>query len=474
MFPPLDRPVPLFNGLTRREVLRIGGLGMLGLGLPELARLRAAAPANSPADRRRGNACVFLFLFGGPSHIDLWDMKPAAPAEVRGEFRPQATCVPGIKVCEQLPLLARHMDKVCLLRSMTHHMNVHGPACSEVFSGREYFSAPITDQARPEDWPSLSSLVMRYHKQRPGLPPSVVLPWYLQFPGQAKRIAGQTGGRMGERHNAFLIQGDFARADFAIEGLRLTDGLPMTRIRGRRDLLRAVEGHASRRVSPVPPVERFTQNRRGAYSLLEHRAADVLDLRREPASVRQRYGSTTVGQSLLLARRLVEAGVSLVTVNWQDETKVDGVNTCWDTHQNSFPKMKKLLCPIFDRAFTAFVEDLHQRGLLETTLVVALGEFGRTPKIGQFTQSTNTKKTGRDHWPHAFTALLAGGGVRGGQVYGATTSDGGYVSEKPVSPADLTATVMYHLGIDFTQRYEDEFQKLRNRLSEGRAVKDLG
>jgi hypothetical protein len=418
MFPTLDRPVPLFDGLTRREVLHIGGLGMLGLALPELAWLRAAVPASSPAARRRGNSCVFLFLFGGPSHIDLWDMKPAAPVEVRGEFRPQATCVPGIKVCEQLPLLARHMDKVCLLRSMTHHMNVHGPACSEVFTGRDYFSAPITDQARPEDWPSLSSLVMRYHKHQTGLPSSVVLPWYLQFPGQPKRIAGQTGGRMGERYNAFLLQGDFAQADFAIEGLRLTKALPMTRIRGRRDLLRAVEGQASRRVSPAPPVERFNQNRRGAYSLLEHRAAEVLDLRREPATVRQRYGTTTVGQSLLLARRLVEAGVSLVTVNWQDETKVDGVNTCWDTHQNSFPKMKNLLCPIFDRAFTAFVEDLHQRGLLETTLVVALGEFGRTPKIGQFTQSANTKKTGRDHWPHAFTALLAGGGVRGGQWSG--------------------------------------------------------
>jgi uncharacterized protein (DUF1501 family) len=181
-----------------------------------------------------------------------------------------------------------------------------------------------------------------------------------------------------------------------------------------------------------------------------------------------------VGQGLLLARRLVEAGVSLVTVNWQDETKVDGVNTCWDTHQNNFAKLKDLLCPVFDRAFPAFLEDLHERGLLETTLVVALGEFGRTPKLGQFTQSSNTRKTGRDHWPHAFTALLAGGGVRGGQVYGATTRDGGYVNDRPVTPADLTATVLDHLGIDPTQRYEDEFQRLRSPLSEGRAVRDLG
>lgn len=174
-----------------------------------------------------------------------------------------------------------------------------------------------------------------------------------------------------------------------------------------------------------------------------------------------------------MARRLVEAGVSLVTVNWQDETKIDGVNTCWDTHQNNFSKLKTLLCPIFDRAFPAFINDLDQRGLLETTLIVAIGEFGRTPKMGQFEQSSNTKKTGRDHWPHAFTAILAGGGVRGGQVYGSTTRDAGYVLDKPVTPADLTATILHHLGIDHTQKYEDEFQHLRNTLSDGQPVRDL-
>lgn len=455
----------LHAGPTRRELLRAGALSLLGLTATDLARLRAA-PASSPgAEKRRRNSCVFLFLFGGPSHIDLWDMKPDAPEQVRGEFRPSATNVPGIRVCEHLPRLARVTDRLCLLRSMTHRMNVHGPACSEVFSGRPYFMAPTTDQANREDWPSLSSMVARYGRGEGGLPPSVVLPWYLQFPGQPKRIAGQTGGRMGERYNAFLLNGDLGRADFEIEGLRLTDELPVARLRSRRDLLRRLDAR--------PADESFDENRRGAFTLLENGASDVLDLRREPATVRQRYGETTVGQSLLLTRRLIEAGVSLVTVNWQDETKIDGVNTCWDTHQNNFAKLKDLLCPIFDRAFPAFVEDLHERGLLETTLVVAVGEFGRTPKMGQFTQSSNTKKTGRDHWPHAFTALLAGGGVRGGQAYGATTRDGGYVSDRPVTPADLTATILYHLGIDYAQRYEDDFQRLRNRLSDGRAVRDL-
>jgi hypothetical protein len=458
------------RGPTRREVLRVGGLSLLGLTTGDLARLRARSAANAPGKDRRRNSCIFLFLFGGPSHIDLWDMKPAAPAEIRGDFRPAATTVPGIQICEHLPLLAQHMDKVCLVRSMTHRMNVHGPACSEVFSGREYFGPPTTDQASREDWPSLSALTMRFGEAWHGLPPSVVLPWYLQFPGQGKKIAGQTGGRMGERYNAFLVHGDLARTDFEIEGLKLAEGMPWERVRRRRDLLGRLEPLAGR----ASGFELFDGNRQGVYSLLEHRAGEVFDLRREPAATRERYGQTTAGQSLLLARRLVEAGVSLVTVNWEDETKIDGVNTCWDTHHSNFPKLKDLLCPLFDRALTAFLEDLHDRGLLETTLVVAVGEFGRTPKMGQFTQSSNTQKSGRDHWPHAFTALLAGGGVRGGQIYGATTTDGGYVTDRPITPADLTATILHHLGIDPTRQYVDEFQHLRNRLSDGTPVKDLG
>lgn len=456
----------LFDGSTRRELLRVGALSVLGLSASQLQRLRAS-PTNKPANtKRKRNSCVFLFLFGGPSQIDLWDMKPAAPSEVRGIFRPTATKIPGIQVCEHLPRFAQVMDKICLVRSMTHRMNVHGPACSEVFTGREYFQAPTTDQANREDWPSLSAMVSRYGKAQAGLPPSIVLPWYLQFPGQPKRIAGQTGGRMGERYNAFLVNGDLGNADFEIEGLNPAAEVPLSRLNDRRRLLEQLEG----RVQAHAASESLAANTRGAFSLLENRAGEVFDLRREPTTVRERYGQTTVGQSLLMARRLVEAGASLITVNWQDETKIDGVNTCWDTHQNNFAKLKDLLCPIFDRAFPAFIDDLHQRGLLETTLVVALGEFGRTPKLGQFTQSGNTQKTGRDHWPHAFTAILAGGGVRGGQVYGETTRDAGYVLDKPVTPADLTATIMHHLGIDHTQQYVDEFTHRQNRLSEGALI----
>ncbi|CAN5293415.1 DUF1501 domain-containing protein [soil metagenome] len=462
--------MPIPRLINRREFVVAGGLSTLGLSVGDLRRLRASVTSSPEEQKRRRNSCIFLFLFGGPRHIDLWDMKPKATEQVRGEFRPAATVVPGIQICENLPRLARVMDKVCLVRSMTHRMNVHGPACSEIFSGRPFFGPPTTDQASREDWPSLSALVARYGHGTGGLPPSAVLPWYVQFPGQPKRIAGQTGARMGERYNAFLVPGEFNKSDFELQGIKLGANIPVERLHDRRDLLERLKGD----VGGDPSLDALQRNRRAVYELLGSGAGAAFDLRTESASVRDRYGRTNVGQSLLLARRLVEAGVELVSVNWHDETTIDGVNTCWDTHQNLVGKLKSLLCPTFDQAFPSFLEDLHQRGLLETTLVVAVGEFGRTPKIGQFTQSSNTQKTGRDHWPHAFTALLAGGGVRGGQVYGATTSDGGYVADKPVTPADLSATILHHLGIDYTQQYEDEVQRSENRLSDGHAIRDFG
>ena len=457
---------------TRREVLRAGGLSLLGLSAAQLQLLRAAV--TDPAAKRQHNSCVFLFLFGGPSQIDLWDMKPAAPVEIRGDFQPVSTRVPGIQICEHLPRLASQMDKVCLLRSMTHNMNVHGPASSEVFSGREYFGAPTTDQASEQDWPSLSAMTMRYGAARGSLPPSVVLPWYLQFSGQSRRIAGQTGARMGERHNAMLIQGDSENLDFRTDGFHLQETVPIDRLRRRRELLTHLQTTVGPRSLSADVIEDYRQHHDRAYELLQNRAGELLDLEREKESVREQYGKTMVGQSLLMARRMVEAGVSLVTVNWEDETKTDGVNTCWDTHHSNFSKLKTLLCPTFDQAYSAFIQDLDERGLLETTLVVAIGEFGRTPHMGQFSQSANTKKSGRDHWPSAFTALLAGGGVRGGQVYGATNQHAAFVKDKPVTPADLTATILHHLGIDYTQRYVDEMQGLRHRLSEGKPVLDLG
>jgi hypothetical protein len=460
--------------INRRELLRAGALSLLGLTSSQLALLRSVVSDETTTAKRRGNSCVFIFLFGGPSQIDLWDMKPQAAAEIRGEFRPLATKVPGIHVCEHLPRLAEQMDKICLLRSMSHRMNVHGPACSEMFSGREYFRAPVTDQADPQDWPALSAMTMRYGQPRGGLPASIVLPWYLQFPGQSRRIAGQTGGRMGERYGAMLLEGDAQRKEFHVDELHLREIVPMARIRERGELLRRMQFAGGPQTISAAALEDLERFRRRAYSLLENRAGELLDLRREPERIRESYGQTLFGQSLLMARRLVEAGVSLVTVNWEDETKIDGVNTCWDTHQDNFAKLKNLLCPMLDRSLPTFLADLAERGLLETTLVVAVGEFGRTPYLGQFSQSNNTRKTGRDHWPSAFTALLAGGGVRGGQVYGATDRHAAHVIESAVSPADLAATILLHLGVNPATEYVDELQQQRHVLTPGKPVKNLG
>ncbi|MEX0678478.1 MAG: DUF1501 domain-containing protein [Pirellulales bacterium] len=460
--------------VSRRELLCVGGLSLLGLSSTNLARLRAAAPPDAPAERRF-NSCIFIFLFGGPSHIDLWDMKPQAPAEIRGEFKPIATRVPGIQICEHLPRLATQMDKLCLLRSMEHRMPVHGPACSEMITGRPYFGPPVTDQARPEDWPSMSSLTTRYAQRRAALPPSVVLPWYLQFAGQDKRIAGQTGGRMGELHNPFLVQGDPSDEKFQVQGIQLAEDVPVDRVVARRELRRRLEASLSAPFVGEPSVQRFSKHVETAFSMLgDLTANEAFRLEKETPETRERYGDSKFGQSLLLARRLVEAGVSLVTVNWDDETRNDKVSPFWDTHNHNFKSLKDRLAPRFDRSFSALVEDLAARGLLETTLVVATGEFGRTPKIGQIVQNGMTEKTGRDHWPHAFTVLLAGGGVRGGQAYGETNGIGAFVKDRPVSPADLSATILYHLGIDYTRHYHDDFQQLPRELSPGRVIKDLG
>ena len=456
--------------ISRRHALHVGGLSMLGLNSLVLDQLRA----ESSAGKQRANSCVFIFLFGGPSQIDLWDMKPDAPVEIRGDFKPVSTAVPGIQVCEHLPLIARQMDKLCLLRSMTHGMNVHGPAMSQLFTGRDYPFPPITDEARPDDWPSISSLATRYGTPQGGLPSSVVLPWYLQFPGQGKPIAGQTSGRMGKGHDATLISGDPSQPGFAMRGFLLPEDMSVSRLVGRHALLKKLEMQADGLLDQEGVVKQFHDNHRQAYSMLEKKAGEAFNIGQESSKLRERYGESKIAQSFLLARRLVEAGVSLVTVNWEDETKISSTDTCWDTHKDNFSKLKNLLCPMFDQCFSAFIQDMDERGLLETTLVVAVGEFGRTPTMGQFTQSNNTKESGRDHWPHAFTALLAGGGVRGGQVYGATNRNAGYVLEHPVSPADLAATIFHHLGIDTSQEYFDQFQRIPRKISEGRPIRHLG
>ncbi len=458
--------------LSRRDCLRIGALSWLGLNELSLSALRRTSASETPT-AVKAKRCVFIFLFGGPSHIDLWDMKPQAPENVRGIFQPIDTSVSGIQLSDQLPLLAKETDKLCLLRSMTHHDPVHGTACSQIITGRPHRRPGTTDTLAPDDWPSLSSLVMRFGRSAAGMPSSIVLPWYLMFPSQGKRIAGQSGGVMGEQFNAFLIDDDPSQTDFSVPGIRLPNEMPTTRLFGRERLLQNVE-QSQRSLLDGLRGQLVEENYRQAFLLIAgSQTAAAFDLQLESPQTRERYGAHKFGQSLLLARRLVERGTSLVTVNWDDETRDEKQSPFWDTHHDNFGRLKKLT-PIFDRAFSAFLADLHDRGLLDSTLVVALGEFGRTPKIGQFKQNAATEKSGRDHWPHAFTALVAGGGVRGGQIYGSTDRIGAYVTDQPVTPADLAATMLTHLGIAPSLHYHAPQLAESHPLSFGRPIWGLG
>jgi hypothetical protein len=280
---------------------------------------------------------------------------------------------------------------------------------------------------------------------------------------------------MGERFNPVLIDGDPSRPDFRVPGFELFGDVGAERLVQRRSLLRQMQQPAT----TTPRI--FGQTAQAiaeysdlAFSMLQQPSfRQAVDLQKVPAAEREPYGFTKFGQSLLLARRFLEAGVSLVTVNWNDDTANDKVSPHWDTHHDNFAKLKNNLCPIFDQSLAAFLQDLSARGLLDSTLVVATGEFGRTPRIGQFSQNAMTEKTGRDHWPHAFTVLLAGGGVRGGQAYGSTSRDAAYVLEKPVTPADLAATILNHLGISCGREYFDQFQHADQQLAEGHPIRDL-
>ena len=454
----------------RRGWVRLSGQGIAGLSLFQWLCVQQACGGGVPTGGQK--SCVFIFLFGGPSQVDIWDMKPQASLEVRGEFRPIATTAPEIQICEHLPLLAGQMHRACLVRSMRHQMPVHGPACSELYTGRPYPLPPTTDEARREDWPSLTSLVTRFGLEDRGLPAAVVLPWHAQFRGQSRRIAGQTGGRMGDEFNPYLLTASLDAGEFDSGELTLSEGQTSLRLQQRFQLLESLE-----RPRGMVPGGRtglladFGRHQDRALAMLSSgQPGRAVDLSAESAETQQRYGRSVFGRSLLAARRLVEAGVPFITVNWYDDSFHDKVSPHWDQHHHIFPTLRDRMLPVFDRAMSAFLEDLGQRDLLKSTLVAATGEFGRTPIVGQFTQNAMTEKSGRDHWPHAFTVLMAGGGVRGGQVYGSTDGQGGQVRDNPVTPADLTATMLQHLGLEPHLEYWDPFQQQAQRLTEGQPI----
>ena len=437
---------PLSNAMTRRRWLQLGGIGLGGLALPQLLRADDA-PRHAPAAR----SCVLFVLHGGPSQLDVWDLKPAAPVEVRGEFQPIATTVPGMQICEHLPLLARQAHRFRIVRSMTHTAINHNAATYIVTTGQPPPREQIEFTPTENDFPHLGAQVALgspgARNSDRSVPAAVSLPDPVS--DGPYTCPGQNGGFLGAAYAPFSIFGDPSADDFRVEGL---GDVSAGRLGGRRDLLRAVDAGLGR-IADDRRIEECSAYQRRAFALLTSTATrGAFDLGRESIALRDRYGRHKYGQSLLLARRLIEAGVRLVTVYWGG--RVNNPLPHWDTHFNNNRRLRDELLPPFDQCFSAFLEDLHQRGLLESTLVVCTGEFGRTPRFGQFT-GNGVNETGRDHWAQCYSLVLAGGRQGGGRVLGRSDRFAAYPAADPYTPQDLAATLLHALGIDPAQELRD-------------------
>ncbi|MGE5192758.1 MAG: DUF1501 domain-containing protein [Deltaproteobacteria bacterium] len=449
MFALHQKPTRLCDGLSRRELIRVGGLSLLGISLPGLVHARQTAD-----DPRTGNSfgkaknVIFLWLQGGPPQHETFDPKPDAPTEIRGEFQPIATNVPGIQICELLPRTAAIVNKLAIVRSLCTHSDLHDASGYWVLTGYQYKGQQSRQISRGTDWPYLGS-VLKMLAPSPTLPSytSVWLPDVMRLNDNVQP-AGQTAGFLGFGWDPQRVICDPSNPNFQIEGLTLPPEIPPLRLSSRHSLLEQVDHHFDRfeRGATVRDFDRQTQE---AFGLLTSgRARRAFDLSREPEALRERYGRHKWGQCVLLARRLVEAGARLVHVNWPREGGDEAVsNPMWDTHAQNADRLQDVLCPQFDVTFTALVEDLDQRGMLAETLVVAVGEFGRTPKINS--------QGGRDHWGHVFSLTLAGAGISGARVYGSSDKHGAYPRDGRFEPQDLSATILHLLGVGHTATFPD-------------------
>jgi hypothetical protein len=389
-------------------------------------------------------------MWGGPAQQETWDLKPDAPEAVRGEFRPIATNVPGISISEHFPLLARHAHRLAIVRSV-HHADVnHTTATHALLTGRP---APPGIEDRPdEQWPHYGAVLARLNngRERTCLPPFVQM--RPTIPAGAPRFvessAGQGAGWLGPALSPFTIDDDPSQPNYAVGAFRLPDDVGSGRFTDRRRLLDVVQRQA-RMMEQGGPARALDAHYGRAYDLLTtKRALEAFDLEKEDPRLRARYGLHPHGQAVLQARRLVEAGVPIVTVFWQNDG-LTNVSVYWDTHNRNFIDLKTRLMPAADQAFAALLDDLSARGLLDETLVVWTGEFGRTPRVGQgVVGGAGAGHDGRDHWPHCFTTVLAGAGIRGGTVHGASDRWAAHPARDPVTPADIAATVYTLLGVD--------------------------
>ncbi len=430
--------------ISRRELLRAGGLGLFGLSFNDLLRAQATAPVNSVGGSfGRAKACILLFMWGGPAHQDTWDMKPNAPREIRGEFQSIPTNVPGIQICEHFPRLARHMDQICQVRSMTHDNGDHTPSTHYLLTGEP---PPRTTDKRKQ-WPHMGSVLSALGRGKGPLPPFVSMRPKLpnDVPRFVEQSQGQFAGWLGPMHDPLTIDADPSLPGYRVGEMTPHPELSVGRLGGRRDLLKTLD----RKLDGFSPAfAAQDQNNRRAFELLTAAATQrgAFNLGEESTAMRERYGMNPHGQSVLQARRLVERGVPLVTIFWPSDG-IKNVSVYWDTHSRNFIDLKTRLMPVADQAFSALLDDLKERGMLDETLVVWTGEFGRTPRVGQRSSDAGAGRDGRDHWAGCFTSVLAGGGAKGGFVFGKSDKQAAFPSENPVAPRDLIASVYHLLGV---------------------------
>ena len=425
--------------------LAIGAISPLGLSLSQVLANEAASGGSKQIN------VIFMFLQGGASHLDMYDMKPGMPDEIRGKYEPASTNLPGLQLSDQLPRLRGCADKFSLIRSMQSYTSKHGEGDVHIMCG-----SPLDRNLQA---PGIGAVLSLQQKQQAPVPPFVHM-------GDMKHPAYSApgyGGYLGRTYNPFLIKQDPNSPDFAIKELEVADGLDVSRLAGRRRLLRSLDHYQSSREKQLEfarVYDRFTEQ---ALDLSTSRKAkQAFDLSEEPDSLRDAYGRNRVGQGMLLARRLVEAGVRFVTIQGYVDTGI----YAWDHHWGIFPHLDQQL-PYYDNSYAALLNDLDDRGLLETTLVITAGEFGRTPKI-----NTNKRGPGRDHWGGCFSLTLGGGGVKTGQVIGKSDKFGAVPAERPVSVADFVATVYHALGLDPTAEFVAQGRPMQ-MLPEGSVVKEL-
>ena len=450
------QPGSTCDGFSRREFLRVGGAGVLGISLADILRLQARADtAPDSAKKKNGwgkaKSVILVFLQGGPSHIDIWDPKPDAPSNIRGEFKQIRTNVPGIWLSEVMPLLAKQMDKATLIRSVSYTpagLFNHTAAIYQMMTGYTPDRVSPSGQLEPpspNDFPHAGSQIARLKPPTVPMLPFVLLPRPLQESNVIGK--GGTGGFLGAAYDPYYFYQD-PNKEIKLDDLTMRKDVNKERLQRRANLLKQVE-------SSMPDMDKAVENYaldryyQKAFDLVSSgRARDAFDLTKEPEKLRDRYGRHTFGQGLLLARRLIEAGTRFVQVNWPAVANGNPTVDAWDTHAANFGPLRNLHCPKLDSGLSSLLEDMDQRGLLNDTLVIAIGEFGRSPRLGVSTSGNGNAPDGRDHWPYCYTALVAGAGVRRGALYGKSDATGSSPAENPVHPTQMLATVYHTLGID--------------------------